>query len=64
MPSAGSRASSPDNDDSINDNGLMAEGPLSGIEKAYDYEPGGHHPVHLCDLLHQRYRVIHKLRMG
>ena len=28
------------------------------------YRPGGYHPVHLGDLYHQRYRVIHKLGFG
>ena len=46
------------------DNGLMAEGPPTALEKIYDYEPGGHHPVHLGDLLNQRYKVIHKLGNG
>lgn len=45
-------------------NGLMAEGPPTALEKVYDYEPGGHHPVHLGDLLNQRYKVIHKLGNG
>ena len=46
------------------DNGLMVEGPPFGLEKIYDYETGGHHPVHLGDLLHQRYKVVHKLGSG
>lgn len=29
----------------IPDNGLMIEGPPFGLEKIYDYEPGGHHPL-------------------
>jgi serine/threonine-protein kinase SRPK3 len=45
------------------DNGLMITGPPFGLEKIYDYEFGGHHPVHL-DVLHARYRVIHKLGSG
>ena len=47
-----------------NDNGLMITGPPFGLEKIYDYELGGHHPVHLGDVLHARYRVIHKLGSG
>ena len=43
------------------DNGLRVEGPPEGLEKIWDYEPGGHHPVHLGDLLHGRYKVLHKL---
>lgn len=64
MSNSGSGAPGPDGDDNIDDNGLMAEGSPSGTEKAYDYEPGGHHPVHLRDLLHQRYKVLHKLGSG
>lgn len=41
-------------------------GDSSGLEDLYDYEPGGHHPVHLRDCLgpHNRYRVVHKLGSG
>lgn len=37
-----------------------------GLENLGDYEPGGHHPVHLHDRLGKdgRYRVIHKLGKG
>ncbi|KAI1074009.1 kinase-like domain-containing protein [Whalleya microplaca] len=42
-------------------NGLIIEGPPFGLEEIYDLEPGGHHPVHLGDILHDRYQVIHKL---
>lgn len=37
-----------------------------GLEHLCDYESGGHHPVHLGDLLgHEgRYRVVHKLGNG
>lgn len=45
-------------------NGLVLEGPSTGLEKLYDYEAGGHHPLHLGDILHDRYRVIHKLGSG
>lgn len=45
-------------------NGLTLEGPPYGLEKVFDYEAGGHYPVHLSDVLHQRYRVIHKLGSG
>lgn len=34
------------------------------LEKIYDYEPGGHHPVHLGDHLNIRYKVVHKLGSG
>lgn len=46
------------------DNGLRLERSPSDLEKIYDYEAGGHHPVHLDDLLHQRYKVLHKLGHG
>ena len=45
-------------------NDLSIHGRPFGLEKAYDYEAGGHHPVHLGDLLHQRYKVLHKLGSG
>jgi serine/threonine-protein kinase SRPK3 len=46
------------------DNGLMIEGNPAALEKIYDYESGGHRPVHLGDLLNQRYKVVHKLGSG
>lgn len=45
-------------------NGLSTVSNPSRLEKIYDYEPGGHHPVHLRDLLNKRYKVIHKLGSG
>ncbi|KAL2068500.1 hypothetical protein VTL71DRAFT_14837 [Oculimacula yallundae] len=48
----------------VRDNGLMAVGLPKGLEKIYDYESGGHHPVHLGDLLDGHYKVIHKLGSG
>ncbi|KAH7137337.1 kinase-like domain-containing protein, partial [Dactylonectria estremocensis] len=38
----------------------------SRLEHFYEYEPGGHHPVHLQDVVGEkgRYRVIHKLGSG
>ncbi|CZS88934.1 related to protein kinase [Rhynchosporium graminicola] len=48
----------------IRDNGLMAVGMPKGLEKIYDYESGGHHPVHLGELLDGRYKFIHKLGSG
>jgi serine/threonine protein kinase len=48
----------------LKDNGLMVEGPLRELEKIYEYEIGGNHPVHLSDILHERYKVIHKLGSG
>jgi hypothetical protein len=47
-------------------NGLVLEDSPFGLEHIYDYEPGGHHPVHLGDCLgpDNRYRVIHKLGRG
>ena len=34
------------------------------VESPDRYQPGGYHPVHLGDVYHQRYRVIHKLGFG
>ncbi|KUJ12482.1 kinase-like protein [Mollisia scopiformis] len=42
----------------------MIEGPPWDLEKIHDYERGGHHPVHLEDILDKRYKVIHKLGSG
>lgn len=58
-------ASFQDNDDYMG-NGLMLELAPFGFEKIYDYETGGHHPVHLGDVIgsDRRYRVIHKLGSG
>lgn len=45
---------------------LLLELSPFGLEHLYDYESGGHHPVHLGDLLGNegRYRVVHKLGNG
>ena len=52
-------------DNTASSNGLTIDGMAPfGLEKLYDYEPGGHHPIHLGDILHERYRVIHKLGSG
>ena len=47
-------------------NGLRLERAPFGLERVFDYEPGGHHPVHLGDTLGDRYqyRVVHKLGTG
>ncbi|TVY89779.1 Serine/threonine-protein kinase, partial [Lachnellula willkommii] len=37
------------------DNSLVVDGRPTALEKVYDYELGGHHPVHLGDLLNKRY---------
>lgn len=37
--------------DSYTGNGLTLDSAPFGLEKIYDYEPGGHHPVHLGDNL-------------
>jgi serine/threonine-protein kinase SRPK3 len=44
--------------------GLVIEDAPWGLEKVFDYETGGHHPVHLGDVLNDRYRVIHKFGSG
>ena len=64
MTDSGSIISIAESGEPYHDNGLRIQGPPSALEKIYDYEPGGHHPVHLGDLLHQQYRVIHKLGSG
>jgi len=35
-----------------------------GVESAYNYRPGGYHPVHLGDVYCERYKVINKLGYG
>ncbi|KAI9152246.1 Serine/threonine-protein kinase SRPK [Paramyrothecium foliicola] len=45
-------------------NELVTDGLQWRLEKILDYEPGGHHPVHLNDMLNERYRVIYKLGSG
>ncbi|KAI2779114.1 kinase-like domain-containing protein [Daldinia loculata] len=62
MSEAGSIASTAESE--YQGNGLVVKGPPFGLEKIYDYEEGGHHPVHLGDILHSRYKVIHKLGTG
>lgn len=47
-------------------NGLYIDMAPFGLEKIWDYEPGGHHVVHLGDHLGREgeYKVIHKLGSG
>lgn len=37
---------------------------IGDTEDVEKYEPGGYHPVHLDDLLEDRYRIVHKLGSG
>src|ERR1700712_4991280 len=54
-----------ENDNEFQYNGLRIEGPPFGLEKIFDYERGGHHPVHLGDYFEEgRYHIIHKLGSG
>ncbi|KAK4208989.1 Serine/threonine-protein kinase [Rhypophila decipiens] len=39
-------------------------GPIEDVEGLYGYQPGGHHPLNINDLVHDRYRVVHKLGHG
>lgn len=69
MASDLSGTASPDSNFNVDDyktNGLRLERAPFGLEHIYDYEPGGHHPVHLSDVYGdgERYRVIHKLGSG
>ncbi|XHG05508.1 hypothetical protein AWENTII_008727 [Aspergillus wentii] len=45
---------------------LRLHGFPRGLENVYEYEPGGHHPVHLGDRFgeQRKYKVIHKLGSG
>lgn len=38
--------------------------PLEDVERLEDYRSGGHHPVMIGDVLHGRYKVVHKLGYG
>ncbi|KPM38168.1 hypothetical protein AK830_g8397 [Neonectria ditissima] len=38
--------------------------PIVGVERLEHYQPGGYHPVHIGDYLHNRYRIVHKLGHG
>jgi serine/threonine-protein kinase SRPK3 len=54
-----------ENDNNFQYNGLRIQGPPFGLENIFDYEQGGHHPVHLGDCFSEgRYRIIHKLGSG
>ncbi|KAL3418662.1 hypothetical protein PVAG01_10378 [Phlyctema vagabunda] len=64
MSDSDSMVSRGDSMEEFRDNGLVIKGPPRALEKIYDYEPGGHHPVHLGDILNKRYEVIHKLGSG
>ena len=37
---------------------------VPGVESSDGYVPGGYHPVHIGDIYHERFRVIHKLGYG
>lgn len=58
----------PPNEDIVDfqSNDLRLELAPFGLEKLNDYELGGHHPVHIGDLLgdNGRYRILHKLGNG
>ncbi|KAI1083759.1 kinase-like domain-containing protein [Whalleya microplaca] len=45
-------------------NVLILEMAPFGLGKLFDYEHGGHHPVHLGDVINEHYRIIHKLGNG
>ncbi|KAJ5907020.1 uncharacterized protein N7473_003936 [Penicillium subrubescens] len=38
--------------------------PLEGVEDLEYYEKGGYHPVKIGDILHEKYRIVHKLGFG
>ncbi|MBE3048435.1 hypothetical protein IMZ48_39220 [Candidatus Bathyarchaeota archaeon] len=63
-PSEGSDHTIPDNAKDWVDNGLKIDTNPQDLEDIYNYEPGGHHPVHLGDIIHQKYKVLHKLGSG
>lgn len=73
MPDSNPSAPSPpsseiDNDwsESLPSNNLKLELAPFRLEHLHDDAPGGHHPVHLGDLIGdtRRYRVMHKLGTG
>jgi serine/threonine protein kinase len=38
--------------------------PLEDVEDLEYYEKGGYHPVKIGDILHEKYRIVHKLGFG
>jgi len=56
----------PEDDDAFEfkSNGLRLEMAPFQLEHIQDYRPGGHHPIHLGDVLGRGYHVIHKLGSG
>ncbi|WQF77336.1 Putative protein kinase [Colletotrichum destructivum] len=39
-------------------------GYVEDVEALSDYRPGGYHPIQIEDVLHERYRIVHKLGHG
>lgn len=37
---------------------------IDGAESLEKYAPGGYHPIMIGDMLHKRYRIVHKLGHG
>ena len=54
----------PPENPNVRGNGLLTEGPPWGLQHLHDYVPGGHHPVHLGDVIQERYKVLYKLGSG
>lgn len=39
-------------------------GYIEDVERLECYKPGGYHPIHIDDRLHNRYKIVHKLGHG
>lgn len=62
LHSPASTVSMEENIDEYPWNGLILDGAPFGLEKIYDYESGGHHPVHLGDRLGRPVKSVSKTK--
>lgn len=53
-----------DEDEIIMEGNSPYTGPEEGLEDISQYEEGGFHPVHIGDILHEKFEVVNKLGSG